>query len=217
LRENWNGEIAEKPMKERSVIGLMVSLTIGVTGSSSVLAQSQRYPTNAELRQLLRTFNTVPSSVNSGTEDRRTLSEKRSLESFVTSWSMVDPAVAPFLGQWGGIEESISIFPSNIRGRVCIIFIGYEGDLSSADFDIGNVSNGQIRTNRFFGRSLIIRQRNRLGLAGIYRNGASISAYEFPRPLRIPTNSSLLNLPNASRIIQQFNVAGCTTSVPNRR
>ncbi|GET37737.1 hypothetical protein [Microseira wollei] len=202
-------------MKERSVIGLMVSLTIWATGSSPVLAQSQRYPTNAELRQLLRTFNTVPSSANLPTEDRRTLSEKRALESFVTSWSRVDPAVAPFLGQWGGIEESISIFPSNVRGRVCIIFMG-SGE-SSADFDIGNVSNSQIRTNRSFGRSLIIRQGNRLGLAGIYRNGAGISAYEFPRPLRIPTNSSLLNLSNASRIIQQFNAAGCTNSLPNRR
>jgi len=91
------------------LLGLGVGLMILNAGSLPVFAGSQRYPTNAEVQRLIRQFRQqsssppvpTPGECCGGWEaDRRTPAQKQPLETFVRTWSRVDPAVAPFLGQW---------------------------------------------------------------------------------------------------------------------
>lgn len=179
-------------MKNTSLFGLMVSLAVLGVGSLPVSAQSQRYPTDTEMRQLTRSFHRVSSGFGGRTIDKRPLSNIQAIASFARDWSRIEPAIAPFFGKWLGLEESLHIFPSNVRGRVCIInsFLSEPYEI----FSIGSLSNGEIRTSGNFGRAIIIKQGNRLGLAGIYKNAPSISAFEFPRPLKSPTDQSFFGL-----------------------
>jgi hypothetical protein len=112
-------------------------------------------------------------------------------------------------------------FSFNVRGRVCIVSSFLGPDRPDASFSLGSVSNGQIRTSGTLGRALITKQGNRLGLAGIYKNAPYISAFEFPKPLKSPTDSSffgnLVSQTTRDRIIQEFNAAGCTASLPTKQ
>lgn len=204
-------------MKGRSLFGLMVSLAILGAVSISAFAQSQRYPTDAEVQRLRGNLREQFQAYQRvyGSSNRRTSAEIKSLESFVSAWSKVDPSVAPFIGEWNRQENWLSIFPSKVRSQVCVIYV--PGDEPEASFSLGSVSNDQIRVRGgLLDREVIIKQDNYLGLVGVYQNQVQVFVQAFPKLLKPPTNSSLHGR-KASRVIQQFNAAGCTASLPARR
>jgi len=63
------------------------------------------------------------------------------LKAFVRAWLPVNPDVAPFLGQWTALEETQNIYPSTLKGKVCIIetFIPTENDMGIS-FARGTIS-----------------------------------------------------------------------------
>ncbi|MFB2917754.1 hypothetical protein [Aerosakkonema funiforme] len=190
-------------MKGHALFIFTVSLaTLGI--NSIAFAQSQRYPTNAEIQRLIRDFPSVIQSNRVLLPGYPTASETQRLRSFVREWSRVNPTIAPFLGQWQIDEAGLAIYPSNIRGRVCIVALGDMDDVG----ELGTVVNSQIRTNKNW---VIFRQANYLGSVRIVDNKPKIFPLDSPLPLESPTRF----LREQTR--QEFNAAGCTASLPNRR
>ena len=205
-------QLGEKALISVGFVG-MVILEISATTS---LAQQQfeRYPTATEV-QRLRGKLRDQIRVNN-ISDGRSGAEKQRREAFVNAWSSVDPPVAPFLGKWSGYEESLSIYPSNTRGRVCLIYIG----IQEAELRLGTVSNGQIRTNQ---RAVILKEGDYLGVVSVINNKPDIfvdTPYSFPLPLQAPrqfAQSSGTNIQEVNKVVQDFNAAGCTADLPSRR
>jgi len=202
---------------KRSLFILGFSLiTLGVN-ELSVLAQT-RQPTNAELKKLRQELQQFIRSVKNNrtgvgylqVQDRLTQVEKKTRESFVRAWSKTEPGLAPFMGIWSGYEHSEHIYPSNTKGKVCIVSTG-EGS--------GSLTNGLIKIN---GRKIMLfKEGNFLGSA-LLKNGRFVSDNgEIPlnNPRRIePLNRLLESIFEASeknQISQQFKAAGCTSSLPN--
>lgn len=199
-------------MKVRSLVYLIGSLTILCTGYLPSMAQSRRYPTDAEIRRLMpilgrgiesnRSFVTLPRRTN----DAR---------SFSAAWSRVDRSTAPFLGIWASAAVILNIYPSNTQGRVCIILEGADGDVNSHfEFKLGYAVNGQLRTDS---RSMIVRQGDSLGEISIESNQSpSVIPYLLIEPVKPLSNLQRFD-PLPARIIQQFKAAGCTASRPTRK
>ena len=205
---------------KRSLFILGFSLiTLGVN-ELSVLAQT-RQPTNAEIKKLREELQQQISRIKNNNvghdylQDTRTQVEKKTRESFVRAWSKTEPGLAPFMGIWSGYEHSEHIYPSNTKGKVCIVSTG-EG---SGSLTTGILSNGLIKIN---GRKIMLfKEGNFLGSA-LLKNGRFVSDNgEIPlnNPRRIePLNRLLESIFEASeknQISQQFKAAGCTSSLPN--
>jgi hypothetical protein len=202
-------------MKGRSLLGLIVSLTVFGAGSLAVLAQSQRYPTNAEIQRLVKDFPRVIQSNQDFLSSKPTASEIQRLRSFVAAWSRVDSTIAPFLGQWNISDATLAIYPSNVRGRVCMIIAGDWNDEHGSVLT-GTVSNNQIRVSN---RQVIVRQGDYLGILRVENNKPIIFPLGSPKPLESPTKfleSQGMQQFNPV-ITQQFNAAGCSASRPKRR
>ncbi|QSV71402.1 MAG: hypothetical protein HEQ20_12370 [Aphanizomenon flos-aquae KM1D3_PB] len=183
----------------------------------SVLAQT-RQPTNTELRKLRQELQqqirrTKNNNVGAGhLQDSRTQVEKNTRESFVRAWSKTEPKLAPFFGLWVGYENISHIYPSNSKGRVCVV----ETAEGSGRLTTGVFSNGVIKTN--IGEVLFKEGNYYLGSA-LLKNGRFVSnnseiPLRSPRP--VESLSGLLeNIFEASeknQISQQFKAAGCTSS-----
>lgn len=192
--------------------------------------QSERYPTDAEIQRLIVEFRRdIPrfrASPDLGGDYLKHPRQKQLFDQvklFEKAWSQVDPAIAPFLGTWNAGAPDWSIYPSTTRGRVCVIFNQpSRGDApNNSYFSLGSVSNGQLRIKgeSFTGESyrIFIRESNYLGGMSVINNRPSISPYVWRTPLANFTQPSITNPQNSSRMLQQFNAAGCTTSLPNRR
>jgi len=200
-------------INSRVLISFGLSLVILIASCLKIFAQQQfeRYPTAAELQRLREKLRQQIRRNNVG--DMRTQTEKQRRESFVRDWSRVDPVVAPFLGKWSGYEEGLSVYPSNIKGRVCLIYIG----IQAADFGLGTVSNGVIRTND---KAVILKEGDYLGVATVRNNQADI-------PVEIPYNSptvtqaarqfaqSSANAQEVDKVVREFNAAGCRSGLPS--
>lgn len=196
-------------------IGFVAVAILAISSTISLAQQqSERYPTAAELQRLREKLREQIRSSN--ITDRRSPAEKQSRETLVRTWSRVDPAVSPFLGNWSGYEESLSIYPSNTRGRVCLIYIG----IQEAELSFGTVSNGQIRTNQ---REVILKQGDFLGVASVRNNKPDIfveTPYNFPVSLQAPrqfAQSSGTSTEEVNKVVREFNAAGCTAALPSRR
>jgi len=118
-------------MKGRSILSVIVNLIILGICSLPTFAQvrSDRYPTDTEIQKLIAEFRsdipTFQRSSNLGGDYLKHPRQKQLFEQvklFERAWSQVDPAVAPFLGTWNAGAPDWSIYPSNTRGRVCVIF-----------------------------------------------------------------------------------------------
>ena len=208
------------PWAKRSLFILGFSLiTLGVN-ELSVLAQT-RQPTNAEIKRLRQELQQQISRTKNNNvgasylQDRRTQVEKKTRESFVRAWSKTEPGLAPFMGIWSGYEHSEHIYPSNTKGKVCIVSTG-EG---SGSLTTGILSNGLIKIN---GRKIMLfKEGNFLGYA-LLKNGRFVSdngeiPLNNPGPIE-PLNRLLESIFEASeknQISQQFKAAGCTSSLPN--
>ncbi|MDM3845129.1 MAG: hypothetical protein PT116_08835 [Aphanizomenon gracile PMC638.10] len=181
----------------------------------SVLAQT-RQPTNTELRKLRQELQQYIIRLTKNNtvhlQDRRTQVEKNTRESFVRAWSKTEPELAPFFGRWVGYENSSHIYPSNSKGRVCVV----ETAEGSGRLTTGVFSNGVIKTN--IGEVLFKEGNYYLGSA-LLKNGRFVSNNsEIPlhSPTPVESLSGLLeNIFEASeknQISQQFKAAGCTSS-----
>jgi hypothetical protein len=207
-------------MIARSLLYIALTSAILATGLLPVFAQSQRYPTPGEMQRLRILFRqqiraTQNNEVRAGyIQDRRSRAEVQNRESFVRNWSRVEPALAPFLGIWSGYEETLHIYPSNIRGRACIVITG-EGHGS---FTTGSIYNGQIR---YSNQEVLFIEGNYMGIATVENNKPSIQVeipLNSPTPLvAIAQLRESMEPSEYSIIRQQFNTAGCTASLPNRR
>lgn len=207
-------------MKARSLLYIAVTSAILATGLLPVFAQSQRYPTAREMQRLRILFRqriqaTQNNEVGAGyIQDRRSQAEVQNRQSFVRNWSRVEPALAPFLGSWSGYEEVLHIYPSSVRGRACIVITG-EGHGS---FTTGSISNGQIR---YSNQKVLFIEGNYMGVATVENNKPAIQVeipLNSPTPL-VPISQlrEYMEPSEYSIIRQQFNAAGCTASLPNRR
>jgi hypothetical protein len=207
-------------------------LTIITIGSLSVSAQSQRYPTNAEIQKIIREFQQRASSPPFSREccggweaDRRTAAQKQPLESFVKAWSQADPSVAPFLGWWANNDGQIGIYPSNVRGRACVIHVSPR---PSYKFTVGSISSGKISLSGDLAGRVLLNQRNMsgntfllvayVGSDNIARAAPGSDIYTYPELPQAPTKLPLskANPQENSRMIREFNATGCTVSLPQR-
>ena len=189
---------------------LMAFVTTQLSLDSKALAQnSQRYPTYAEFNSFyLKFVQTIKTNAND-LLDRRTSEEKESLQSFVRSWSAINPESVPFLGSWRVDESVISIYPSTTRNRVCIFRVYINRGVS---FYLGNVSKKKIYTNRY---TVIFKEGRYLGEYDKLKN---IYIHHSPTPLKIPETYSWIPFGNPQRadMLPQFRAAGCTHALPNK-
>lgn len=205
--------MSRKALTSIGFVALIAILAISAT-TSLAQQQSERYPTATELQRLREKLREQIRSSN--ITDSRSPSEKQSRETFIRAWSRVDPAVSPFLGNWSGYEEGLSIYPSNTRGRVCLIYIG----IQEAELSLGTVSNGQIRTNQ---REVILKEGDYLGVASVRDNKPDIfveTPYSFPVSLRSPrqfAQSSGTSTEEVNKVVREFNASGCRLALPSRR
>jgi hypothetical protein len=213
-------------MKPKSISSLTVSLAVISYVSLPVLAQSQRYPTDAELRQLSREFQQeiIPKAQQSrqfGSGQRH-----QALEAFTRAWSRIDPATASFLGSWTSGEDDLTIYPSVVPGRACVIWTLAAGSGKvNAFFSLGSASNVQLKVkssgwyNNFLrDGGFLIRQGNYLGIAAVESDRPRISLYSaFSQPLRAIETIPFATREEKERVVRQFYAARCTVSLPNQR
>ncbi len=165
-------------------------------------AQTQSYPTDEEIQELMPDFQREVEYWNQYEEPERQ-SEARA---FAENWSRRDPAIVLFLGSWSGWEETTDIYPSKTEGQVCIIHTSEP----EASFSLGQVFNQRIYTDR---GEVIFQQGNYVGVAWSNDNEAGIeagiTAYRLIAPTEVLTSESLSYWDGGDRIIEQFNAAGC--------
>ena len=122
-------------------------------------------------------------------------------------------------------DGEILVYPSNRRGRVCVIFAS---QLPSYRFVVGVSNNRHIRLSGDLARQVLIKQTNRSGnpflLAvsvysdNIARAEPGSDIYTHPLIPEPPTQLTVASNPAENTIIiQQFNAAGCSASRPDRR
>ncbi|MEG5037173.1 hypothetical protein [Microcoleus sp. AT3-D2] len=201
---------------------MMVNLIILAFCLPITAQQSKRYPTENELQQLMNRFRNFVASPSPGNRDfyirdRRNETETQKLKEFVRAWLPVNPDVAPFIGQWTALEETKNIYPSSLKGKVCIIttFIPTPND-RGISFDRGTISGKSIKTTNF---ASLIQQDNYLGVAFIdtRNNQPGIYEYAWPKPLVEPAQlMSSLAPAERNRLLQQFKEAGCSDTLPKR-
>lgn len=198
---------------------LLTTLAIAFFSQGSfypVFAYSLRYPTEAEIQELMdelpiQTRFIFPSRLEPN------LSE---FNEFVKAWNQVDPAVAPFLGDWTGYTQlQLGVYPSKTPGRVCLIDYTVDPVLV-AGFSVGYVVGDRIETLGELGRAIFIKSGEYLGLYEI--SDLQPRLYTFGKPAALIPPSELLD-PNqsfidnpeiAARIIAEFEAAGCLSSLP---
>ena len=135
-------------MRKRGLVALMVNMIVLACCLPIIAQQSKRYPTENELQQLMNRFRSFVTSPPPGNRDfylrdSRNETETQKLKAFVRAWLPVNPDVAPFLGQWTALEETLDIYPSTIKGRVCILetFIPTANDIGGGiSFAQGTIS-----------------------------------------------------------------------------
>lgn len=195
----------------------LVSL-VWVSVSPLAVAESQRYPSETELQQLIQDFQRQVARLRRIRHetgfylDRRSPLERQQHQAFVQAWGKVDPAVAPFLGNWTAIEESLMIYPSQTKGQVCIIetFIP-DQETSGIAFTTGTIDQGRIYTRD---RKVFVLDGvgDFLGSAYVYEGKPGIYEYANPRPLPNPQATDYLQ--REPSLLMQFQQLGCQATVP---
>lgn len=171
------------------------------------VAQSERHPTDAEVERLLEEMRqNIPNLIESGFyDDRRSSEVRQQRDNFVDVWADVDPAIAPFLGNWAAIEENLIIFPAPNQGEVCII----DSHLDASDFYLGRVVEGKLHTDT---NLTLVLDSGLLVSTFVYDNQANHYEYGNPRPVEDPTTTYYADY--HPEIVEQFQQAGCLTGMP---
>ena len=171
------------------------------------IAQSERFPTDVEMAPLVQEMRQRrPDLQASGFyTDRRTLAEQWFVDEFANTWAAVDPAIAPYLGEWTAIEESLYIYPSTTPGEVCVLDIY----LDLGDFYTGQVRDGRVYTTN---NLVFLLDGDFLGSTFVVDSQPGIYEYAHPRPLPDPAESLGEYYPE---LVTQFAAANCVTGLPN--
>lgn len=205
-------------MKNQPLLALSLAvISILLISYFPSFAQSERYPTAAEIQGLRKKLRQQIGDIESTGQitDNRNLAPRQSRESFVRNWSRIDPTIAPFLGEWGGYEESLAVYPSNTRGRVCLIYIG----IQATEFSLGNISNGVIQTSD---RDVILKEGDYLGIGVVMNNKPDIPVavpYHFSKvmqPAREFAKLSAATTEEIEQVVRKFDAAGCRIGLPSR-
>ncbi|MBW4460344.1 MAG: hypothetical protein KME47_08910 [Nodosilinea sp. WJT8-NPBG4] len=170
------------------------------------IAQSERYPTATELQQLAQELRRkIPDLQASGFySDRRTFEEWQERSAYAEAWADFDPAIAPFLGEWTAIEESLYIYPATARGGVCVLDVY----LDESKFYTGQVRDGKLYTDQ---NQVFFLDDNFLGNASVSENQPSL--YEYAYPLPLPNPSEELGQ-YYSETVTAFEASGCLVGLP---
>jgi hypothetical protein len=196
---------------------LSLSMFFTIGNWSGAIAQniqkSDRYLTDQEIQSF---ESQLQVSVRGGSRffvDRRTSSDINQINEFVNAWQKYDPSIAPFLGRWSGWEDGLSIYPSQIKGQVCVMATGI-GYGNQYVLSIGKLSsNNKLLLAGEDGKTVITINRgvsksgdiiNFLAGFGSYGARKGVSSYVFPKRLPEINDNRLLEL-------------GCTTSFPSLR
>lgn len=190
---------------KKQISYIVLAIAFGIS-TQIAYAQTQSFLTDEELQKLLPDFQRQVEYWNQYEEPER----QNEANAFAQNWSQHDPAVAPFLGKWAAIEETMDIYPSTIEGQVCIIDVDYtkpEVDFSQVAFkSLGKILNRQIYTD---GVGVTIQQDNYVGFVWKQENKTGVYVYRLIAPAEMPIHASWRDLPEGDRVIEQFNAAGC--------
>ena len=197
------------------LLGSLSFATVLMVGNwSGAIAQvSNRYLSNQEIRVLESQFQKASQGVTGrGYTDRRQSSEVVQINNFVNAWGKVDSSISPFLGNWEGLEESLSIYPSTSKGKVCVIYSFYGTDGVQSSFNSGTISVNKLISDGETGKTVILRKtapvrsgENSTFSASFqsFRDSGIVRAYVFPKMLRELRD-------------RKFTRLGCTASLPSQ-
>ena len=195
-------------------LGLVVSL-FGINASGAIaqgVKKSERYLSNQEIRSLESDLQSRVSGGSRFFQERRTSAQINKINNFVNAWQKVDPSIAPFLGSWGGFEESLLIYPSKNRGQVCVVLSFFSSSRNMVEnvFNIGTVSGNKLLVMGDLGKRLVVKKKGTLrsgnkidfvAVYGAFDGRKAVGEFLFPR---------LLQEINDAR----FTGLGCTASLP---
>ncbi|NJN21844.1 MAG: hypothetical protein HC812_12505 [Leptolyngbya sp. RL_3_1] len=189
----------------------LVSLGVGMVpiwaqpdaGAKPEVLPFERYPTVAEIADLQAELSqSIPQLLTSGFHtDWRTPEQRQQRTAMVAAWTEVDREVAPFLGEWVAIEESLAIFPTATPGVVCIV----DTYLGGSEFERGMIVAGALYTD---GGSALVTEGAFLGNFFVTEGEAYSYPYSHPSPLQSPADIDIY----ASRypdVVAEFEANGC--------
>jgi hypothetical protein len=180
-------------------------------------AESPKYPSNAEMQELKRKFDLGIKRVEwdrtgaGYVRDRRTESDKQSLQSFSQAWAKIDPTIVPFLGSWSGYKHTITVYPSASLSKVCIVTSG-EG---FGNVQVSEIRSGLLHYNRDF---FLWRQGRYLGMGkfdGSTSGFPSDIPHNNPRPLEAIEaflSQRIVDSSNREEMVRSFYKYGCTSA-----
>jgi hypothetical protein len=156
-------------------------------------------------------------------KELRTPEEVQAHQAFVEAWSGRDPKIAPFLGNWMGWEDSLIIYPSTQKGKVCLVFSGYGVDGSFSSFTTGTVTaDNRLLTdkNGFMGSTTFKFKPAKSGDPGsktdflvgfsIFENKGRLGINLHPRALGADSSNG------DSNISLRLNRHACTSKTPSQ-
>jgi hypothetical protein len=195
---------------------VLVSLGMGTTpswaqpdGGAEVETEPfERYPTVAEIADLHGELRqSIPQLLTSGFHtDWRTPEQRQQRAALVAAWTEVDSEVAPFIGEWVAIEESLGIFPTATPGVVCIV----DTYLGGSEFERGMMVAGALYTDS---GSVLVPEGEFLGNFFVTEGEAYSYPYSHPSPLQDPADIAIY----ASRypdVVAAFEANGCLVPTP---
>ncbi|WGS73331.1 hypothetical protein [Pseudanabaena galeata] len=108
---------------KKAFLGSLSFATVLIVGNwSGAIAQnapkSTRYVSDQEIQVLVADSLARVAGGSRFFQERRSPSEISKINDFVNAWQKVDPSISPFLGDWGGWESSLAIYPSQTKGQV---------------------------------------------------------------------------------------------------
>lgn len=191
--------------------GLISAGKVGMADAADadqVHAQVFRFPTEDEVQELMEEARQEILRLREMGMyvDLRTPAEREAATAFSAAWAAVDPAIAPFLGDWSAWDEGKAIYPSPNPGVVCIVDIYPE----SYSFSMGFVVNQKIYTTT---SSTLVLDNEFLVSLFVSDQQPSQYPYISPRPLEHPATIGYI-AQLAPEVIEQFDQAGCITDEP---
>ena len=183
--ENWSGAIAQNAK------------------------QSERYLSDQEIQSLDQAFQASMREFSA--DDRRRPLQIDQLKDFVNAWQKIDPSIAPFWGSWAASEGSVVIYPSQNKGKVCVLLPVYNGATVQNVFNVGTVSGDKLLITGEIGKSVIVKKRgtlrsgreiDSLAMFSVFDGANGVWGLTFPRPLTEINDNRLARF-------------GCTSSLPS--
>lgn len=184
----------------------------------SAYAKTPRYPTAAEIKKQMPS---ISEGIKYWQNETKSAPVDIKQRNFARAWSKINPSVAPFLGTWWVSESSVSIYPTNVKGRVCLISFssGIEDTPSTPngtaiDFSTGTVVNNQIRQSDNRYGSVLFRHGKYL-VDVIYLNSESKIYSQVYNPSSLESVQSwgeYLTPKLKNQLFRKYKAAGCTTA-----